>query len=86
MSRRNDNPLGIRKLDVQDARREFRRQSFQEARRILSGHLLTNQDDQLVRCVADALMRGWEAGVTEGAGATRGRVAEALQRGTLVKP
>lgn len=79
------NPLGIRKLDVQQARREYRRQARVEAARILSGHLLA-ADNQMVGCVADALMIGWEAGVSHGASATRERLAEALDNGTLVKP
>jgi hypothetical protein len=79
------NPLGIRKVDYQGERRTFRREEApQLARRILSGHLLA-QDDQMIRCVVEALMTGWEQGAAIGAKKTRDRVAEALDKGTLFK-
>jgi hypothetical protein len=80
----NREPLGIRKVDYQQDRRLFRRAAKAEARHILTGHLLAS-DEQMVRCVADALMRGWEAGVITGVTATKGRVQESLETGRLVK-
>lgn len=79
---REINPLGIRKLDVQAERRQWRREARLRAPRFCSGHLLV-ADEQMVRLVANALMSGWEEGVRIGAQATRDRVAEALENGKL---
>jgi hypothetical protein len=80
------NPLGIRKLDVQAERRSYQRAARTEAARLLNGYLLNSHDEQLLRVVTTAMLHGWEDGVACGALATRERVAEALAKGTLVKP
>lgn len=85
-------PLGIRKLDVQQARREYRR----EAKRIAESRVrFWFEDTRLgkldltienVQRLAECLLEeGWEDGVRVGAERTRDRVAESLKSGRLVK-
>jgi hypothetical protein len=79
------NPLGIRKLDVQKERRESVKAARAEAERMLTFYSIKTEAD-IRHFLAVAYNRGWEAGVNIGASATRGRVAEAIDKGTLLKP
>jgi hypothetical protein len=87
------NPLGIRKLDVQGLRRQLHKdmKGFAQDRfnawfsdtRYQGAMPLT--EENITRLIEVAYSDGWERGVREGAQATRDRVAEALERGTLLK-
>jgi hypothetical protein len=87
------NPLGIRKLDVQALRRAARKDNRAEAERTVGfwfdppfGDPMPLNRQNVTRMAEVMLERGWERGVKDGAKATRDRVAEALERGTLIKP
>lgn len=75
------NPLGIRKVDYQQERREAER-----AARNYSKNGWVQMPEEWQFAVAAAYMRGWEDGAKVGVQATKGRVREALTKGTLVKP
>lgn len=83
-------PLGIRKLDVQALRRQARRDHKVKAQRTYD-HWFASRDqmplteENLVRFAEVMLSVGWEKGVTDGAKATRDRVAESLKNGRLKK-
>jgi hypothetical protein len=84
------NPLGIRKLDVQQDRREMRRASAMQARQLAEDFLIDCPDDpQQERAILNAIrvgiMRGFEEGIKVGALRTRNRVGEAIASGKLVK-
>jgi len=93
MAYRNENPLGIRKLDVQFERRTVERVTANAwAERTtdywFGQHSNLSAEDlvQVKRLVATAYSVGWNEGVKLGATKTRDRVAEALEQGKLVKP
>lgn len=85
MTRRNENPLGIRKLDVQHERSAMERTECKEKAAGIA-RLWGIEDPEAIRCLSVLYAMGWQEGVKVGAEKTRGRVAEALKRGTLVKP
>ena len=90
----NCNPLGIRKLDVQQRRRVANREHRDAAAVHFDNWFahgwrrepLPLDRENVIRFAEAMLHYGYERGIHEGALATRERVAEALQRGTLVKP
>lgn len=86
------NPLGIRKLDVQALRRAARKNNKEEAERTVAfwfdppyGNPKPLTRENVTRLAEVMLERGWEAGVKDGAKATRDRVAESLANGKLIK-
>jgi hypothetical protein len=84
------NPLGVRKLDVQEPRRVSRREHRIAAARLIEfGARLDHgklSERDVLRLVTTALDIGWEEGVKIGSAAQLGRVREALENGTLIKP
>jgi hypothetical protein len=88
----NREPLGIRKLDVQARRRAYRKASREEAAKTVKFWFSSEAyrpmpltEENVLRLAEVMLERGWEAGVVDGAAATRERVAESLANGRLVK-
>jgi hypothetical protein len=85
----NRNPLGVRKLDVQDKRRKSRAGAKEWAWQRLDGWIGRHGQPSITDIewlLIDAYNRGWEDGVRTGSQAQLSRLREALQRGTLVKP
>ena len=85
MAHRNENPLGIRKVDYQHERRLMQR-SLSKTEAATSAQWMGLDDDEVIRYGAIMYARGWEEGVRVGVDKTKGRVAEALETGKLVKP
>lgn len=85
----NRNPLGIRKLDVQAERRQARQEAKQFASRLFANWNRSYSGgwdaEEIQRAIAAAYLAGWQDGVHQGAKATRERVQEALDNGTLRK-
>jgi hypothetical protein len=87
------NPLGIRKLDVQGLRRAMLSDCKEVAKDRFNAWFTNSRyqgampmtEENVTRLIEVAYSDGWERGVHEGAKATRDRVAEALERGTLLK-
>lgn len=89
MSRRNENPLGIRKVDYQHERREVERVTSKHVPWSLIERGLwkgVSTDPESTRFASTMYCYGWEAGVRVGVDKTKERIAEALERGTLIKP
>lgn len=76
-------PLGIRKLDVQEARRAMHHDSYDEVAK--TAEFWGISDPEVLRFARAMYSTAWEKGVTVGAQRTRDRVAESLDNGRLVK-
>lgn len=94
--RRKLNPRGVRKIDVQAPRRQWRRKdSKAEARRLVhlfeelqdrEGHRQLTPSEACDWVVAIALESGWERGFRDTQKAALARIDEALEKGTLMLP
>lgn len=86
MSQRNDEPLGIRKIDVQKERRVMERVESKEDVERVARRVWHITDPETIRFAVAMYCTGWERGVTVGVTATKNRVTESLGNGKLVKP
>lgn len=86
MARRNENPLGIRKVDYQNERREMERHTSKEHVELLARGIWGITDPEAIRFATVMFAHGWNEGVRVGVDKTKARIAESLENGKLVKP
>jgi len=92
---RDNEPLGIRKVDYQQQRRDWRRtDSRQEKQHLIKlfedlrdrqGHRQLTESEAAEWVIGIALEYGWEQGVKVGVEQTKARVQESLANGKLIK-
>ena len=82
---RNENPLGIRKVDYQKERRLMERTISKNHVEGVATKIWGIHDPEVIRFGTAMYANGWEEGVRVGVDATKARIAESLKNGNLIK-